>query len=540
MLKRSTKKISLFTLAFLLVLLVTPSCVHKSFDGANSRKPNATPAYYPTLDWQRKELSETGIDPVKFKAFVDYTTGTSDKFKTDSVVVIKDGYLVYEHYANGYRPGQRHMLWSFSKGIGNAILGVAENLGYVSRDTVVADYYPEVRNSRWNQITLNDLMHMSSGFDFYEEHPGSIIHSDSIYINYSHRGYKDTALYTAKKPRIYPPGTKFNYSSGECNLAMGVLKKAINNQQKYNSFPADFLFKKLGMNSTVIEQDAAGTFVAGSFGWSSPTDIAKLAYLYLNDGVWNGERIFPADWVDYSLKIAPSLMSRGLVQTKEMRLNQEAYGAYWWLNKKLPMNKHLPYPGTPEDAYLAMGYKGQTLAVIPSLNMIVVRLGNDGLDSKEKIDRAKMLRLLIQSVTSPDPTPLVAHHSTTSSHSSEAFEFGRVSGFFKGMGAIFKNNFGLDDGFVLAPAKDLCSCAYVTLQNKDTCMQNHDQYQLFRKSFAIRSLIQVGPAKFDDKKKSVTVESLAHKATATYKEGLGCKVTHLRAKLRFTDLIGPE
>ncbi|MGE3760273.1 MAG: serine hydrolase domain-containing protein, partial [Pseudobdellovibrionaceae bacterium] len=500
-----------------ILFFMTPSCVHKSNSSDSISREIASVPYFPTKGWKRADLKDVGMDPEKFKEFTKYVESKEYKFKTDSVVVIKDGYLVYDYYNNGYKEGQPHMLWSFSKGIANAVLGAAEKKGYLHRYTKVASYYPEVaKDPRGYNMTLDHLMHMSSGLGYYEEHPKNIIFSDSIFINYSYKGYKDMALFTAQKSLLHEPGTKFNYSSGECNLAMGILKKGIANQKEYDTFPWTGLFNKLGMSSTRLEQDAAGTFVAGSFGWSAATDIAKLGYLYLNNGVWNGERIFPEVWVDYSLKPAQALMNTLLVQANEMRLNQEAYGAYWWLNKKLPMNEYLPYPGTPEDAFLAMGYKGQTLAVIPSLNMIVVRLGNDGIQEETKLDRVKMLRLLVQSVNSPNPAPLIAHHSSTSAMGHGAFEFGTVTGFWKTLKAIGKNNIGLDDGFVLAPAKDLCSCIFVVKQDQNFCLQNHEQYQQFRSNFWIRSLIGVGEAKIDPNKKSVTVEARTHKATATY------------------------
>ncbi len=354
--------------------------------------------YFPTRGWKIKRPEQVGMDPAKLEALSQFAFDPQAKYKTDSLVVIKDGYLVLNQYANGYGPNQPHMLWSFSKGFVNGILGVAVNKGLLHLETPVHSYYPKLNRDHARDITLRHLMNMSSGLEYYEEHPSTIILSDSIFLNYSAKAYKDMAAYVAEKPVKHAAGQQFNYSSGECNLAMGVLKQTIGDQRTYDEFPFRELFDKLGMRSLALEQDFAGTFVGGSFGWSSALDIAKFGLLYLNDGVWEGKRLFPEGWVDFSLTIAPALLREGLQQKKEMRLNQEAYGAYWWLNKKLPMNKNVPYPGTPEDAFLAMGYKGQTLAVIPSLGLIVVRLGNDGLEPESKMSRVKFLKLLVDSV----------------------------------------------------------------------------------------------------------------------------------------------
>lgn len=527
--------------------------------------------YFPTKQWRTKNPDELGFNTEAFKVFTNYVFNTKAGFKTDSLVVIKDGYLVYEQYANGYQPDQRHMLWSFSKSIANAILGVAEYQGLIKRDDLLAQYIEELnepnnitpseqskrsdlmieqlKKLKKSELTLAHLMHMSSGIEYYEEHPANIVLSDSVFINYSFDGYQDMAKYMTTKPLIYKPGAKFNYSSGECNLAMYALKKAIENRYeaavedrsanlKYpwglihaqNFFPWDSLFNKIGMHSTSLEQDLSGNFVAGSFGWSTARDIAKLALLYLNNGNWAGEQLFPKDWVKWSLTTAPSLMNEKLVQSKEMRLNQEDYGAYWWLNKALPMNKGVrPYPDAPESTYLAMGYKGQTLAVIPEHNLIVVRLGNDGLDSSNKINRPFMLKLLLESLkTSPEissaPAPTATDH--------EAFSLeglGSLGAFLK---AFWSRNTSLDDGFVMSPAKDLCSCVYLVKHSQQFCMDNHEQYQMFRTALGPLGGI-IRKAVFDDEKKSVTISNTAHSATASFvNDNLGCKMTSFVDYLR--------
>src|SRR3990167_4566610 len=148
------------------------------------------------------------------------------------------------------------------------------------------------------------------------------------------------------------------------------------------------------MRSVAFERDASGTFVGSSFAWSSARDVAKFGLLYLRNGWWNGEQLLPADWVQYSIMIAPSQFNVS-DPNQVTRLNRDAFGAQWWLNKKLPYNDDLPYPGTPEDAFFSLGFRGQTLAIIPSLDTVIVRLGTDGLD--RDFDRAKFMRLYVES-----------------------------------------------------------------------------------------------------------------------------------------------
>jgi CubicO group peptidase (beta-lactamase class C family) len=152
------------------------------------------------------------------------------------------------------------------------------------------------------------------------------------------------------------------------------------------------------MKSIHFEQEVSGTSLGGSGGWGTARDYAKLGILMLNKGLWNKERLLPKTWVDWSTKrIAPALFTPKR-ERGQRRLNIESYGGYWWLNYKLPMNKYRPYPNAPEDLYQAMGFRGQTMAVIPSLNMIVLRMGSDGRKPKQKVKRDKMYKLLFDSM----------------------------------------------------------------------------------------------------------------------------------------------
>ncbi len=479
-----------------------------------------------------QSLQTAGLNVQAMDEFAQYAFDPQAKYKTDALVVIKDGKLIFEKYGNGYTRDQRHMLWSFSKGIVNAILGVAEQKGIVTRETLIHEYYPQLDRPLGRDIKMRHLMNMSSGLDYYEEHPTNIVLSDSVFINYSFFGYKDMATYTAEKASKYPPGVQFNYSSGECNLAMGVLKKALNHQPAYDSFPWVNLFDRIGMNSTTLEQDGSGTFVGGSYGWSTALDIAKLAQLYLNKGVWNGERIISEEWINWSLQTAPALQGTELVQDEQMRLNQEDYGAYWWLNKKLPMNKHRPFPYAPENIYLAMGYKGQTLAIFPDQKMILVRLGSDGL-GETKINRSHLVRLLLESTkTSPDlniPPPEAYQQE-------DAFAFSFLEDGFNFVDAFLGLNSALDDGIVMAPTKDTCSCVFVTKRDPQLCLQEHEQYQQFRNMGWIDGWIR--PLEIDLQQKKVTGRNRAHLTEFTWiNEDLGCKMTRFTRRLTGQELI---
>ena len=354
--------------------------------------------YFPTKGWKSKPLSTLNIDQKKFDLLMDYIWDKDAKYKTDAFLIIKDGYIVYEGYDRGHDQNKKHMFWSFSKSLTNILMGIAVKKKILKLDDYVHQYYPSMKGARASEVKLEHVLNMSSGFRFYEEHPLNIILSDSIYVYYSEKNRIDAALSITKRKMKYPPGKQFNYGTHEPILAMGILKKAINNKKTYNDFPWTELFDKLGMKSIHFEQDLSGTFLGGSGGWGTARDYAKLGILMLNHGKWEEEELLPKSFVEWSTKkIAPALY-RPKRERGQRRLNIESYGSYWWLNYKLPMNKHRPYPNAPEDLYQAMGFRGQTMGVIPSLNMIILRMGSDGRKPKQKVKRDKMYKLLFDAM----------------------------------------------------------------------------------------------------------------------------------------------
>jgi CubicO group peptidase (beta-lactamase class C family) len=136
------------------------------------------------------------------------------------------------------------------------------------------------------------------------------------------------------------------------------------------------------MNHTIIEPDPSGTYVGSSYAFASARDWARFGLLYLNDGVWNGERILPEGWVAYSSTPSPAA-----------KLGE--YGAQWWLNHGAEGNPEMrKYPGLPQDAFWADGFEEQYVMVIPSKKLVIVRLGvsHHGFDfTKLAVDIQKAL-----------------------------------------------------------------------------------------------------------------------------------------------------
>jgi CubicO group peptidase (beta-lactamase class C family) len=153
----------------------------------------------------------------------------------------------------------------------------------------------------------------------------------------------------------------WKYSSGTTNILSRVVRERVGGSLvDYFSFPRKALFGPLGMQSAVIEPDAAGTFVGSSFMYATVRDWARFGLLYLRKGRWDGKQVLDEAWINYTLTPTPG--SGGL------------YGAYFWL-RMTPAFKSREDHLLPPDAYFASGHEGQVITIVPSRHLVVVRLG---------------------------------------------------------------------------------------------------------------------------------------------------------------------
>jgi CubicO group peptidase (beta-lactamase class C family) len=158
--------------------------------------------------------------------------------------------------------------------------------------------------------------------------------------------------YAMRSSGRHRPGEVFNYSSGTTNIISSVIRKAVGEDEYYH-FPYQRLFERTGMYSAVMELDGSGTFVGSSYCYATARDWARFGLLYLHDGVWNGQRVLPAGWVEWT------------------RTGQD-YGGMWWLNHAVAGKRR--HPGLPDDCFACEGHEGQYIWVMPSKDLVVVRL----------------------------------------------------------------------------------------------------------------------------------------------------------------------
>lgn len=312
------------------------------------------------------------IENKELKELRNFVFSDTHDHSSNVLLIIKDGKVVVEDYKNGFHKEKPHRIWSISKSLSSALVGIAIEQGILSLEEKVHNTYPVAKKNNYhNELTIKHLMEMSSGFEWsegYENNPLKSNVIDMLFIN----NYRDMATYTSQRPFAHKPGEQFNYSSGETNLIMGILRKKLG--AKYENYPWEQLFNPLGMKNITWERDQEGTFVGSSYLYMSARDLAKFGQLYLQKGMWNGKQLLKESFVADSVKLIPSF-EKTIFKGEE---NNQSYGYQWWLNKDLPIKKlKRPYPALAQSAYFGLGHHGQTLIVIPEYNSVVVRYGSD-------------------------------------------------------------------------------------------------------------------------------------------------------------------
>lgn len=304
-------------------------------------------------------IDTAALDAAMARAFAE--PNPSALKHTRAVVVVYRGRIVAERYAKGFGPHTPQLGWSMSKSVVNALVGALVAQGQLS--TARQALLPEWRgpDDERGRISLDQLLRMSSGLEFSEAYGEQL---SDVRVMLFLRG--DKARYAANKPLVCAPGKCWSYSSGTTNIISRILRgEADASDTAYLTMPHRLLFGPLGMTTAVFEPDAAGTLVGSSYVYASARDWARLGLLYLQDGVWQGRRILPEGWLDYSLKPTPG--SGG------------EYGAHIWLTLPTPPSNGVAAAESrapiPHDAFYFLGHDGQMVAVIPSRETVIVRLG---------------------------------------------------------------------------------------------------------------------------------------------------------------------
>jgi len=276
--------------------------------------------------------------------------------RTRAIVILRDGEIIAEQYAPGFDAAMPLPGWSMAKSVLNALIGilVGQNRLSLQDKALLPEWQPTDPRA---EITIEDLLRMRSGLKFSEVY--SDFSSDVIEMLFNQ---PDTAGYAARQPLDFGPGTTWSYASGTSNILSAILRRVVGDRE-YWDWPRRALFEPLGMTSAILEPDASGTFVCSSFMLATARDWVRFGELFLHDGVWNGQRILPEGWVAYST--TPTPQSPG-----------GNFGAHWWLKLQPEIGGGTATAARlPADTFFAVGHEAQTLTVIPSQRLVVVRLG---------------------------------------------------------------------------------------------------------------------------------------------------------------------
>ena len=310
---------------------------------------------WPTVGWETTAPGELGIDPVTFEAAADRLQAETPGLS--AFVVAVGGSLVYEYYADGFRSDETTDIWSSTKSVTSAVIGIAIGDGLLALDDRLADLIPDRipagADPAAGEITVRDLLTMTSGWAW----DGTV-----DYANLDNTD--DWAARTLSLPIVADPGQAFTYNSGNCHVLSVVLQTVAG--QTLREFAQERLFSPIGVEiGDWLESPQEET--AGGWGlFLTPHDMAKFGYLMLNGGEWDGKQVVPADWVTESttFQVAPSAENDFGGGT--------GYGYYWWLDE---------VGGYP--AWFSLGYGESSIYVVPELDLVMVAATADVPDLAE-------------------------------------------------------------------------------------------------------------------------------------------------------------
>ncbi len=350
--------------------------------------PAKTP--WPTGDRGAVGALPPGVDAKRLAAAVDgafVETDLKHPKRTRAVVVVYKGRIIAERYGPGFTKDTPQHGWSMSKSVTNALAGILVREGKIDIDAPAPVKEWKSPGDPRSAITISHMLRMSSGLDFHTDLSPVGDRQKQLF------GAIDVAASSVQPKLLTPPGTFWEYSNANPLTIQKIFHETLGDNA-YAAFPRQALFNRIGMRNTVIEPDPYGTYIGSSFTWATPRDWARLGILFLNDGVWEGKRVLPAGWVAFTRAPAPADP-------------RKHYGAFFWLNAdnsaesaaKKASPPEPPFPELPKDAFFAMGMWDQKVTIIPSCDLVVVRMGLTHTDGA--FDTGKFIRGILDSIGKP-------------------------------------------------------------------------------------------------------------------------------------------
>lgn len=301
------------------------------------------PAYWPDVEWRSSTPEEQGLDSAPILSMLQEIQ--SSDLHVHSVLIVRHGYLVTEVYFPPYARELKHPIYSIAKSVTSAMTGIAIKDGLIKGvQEPILDYFPDVARTTTDgylpDVSIENLLTMSAGFNTTTL--PDLTNKDAGF---------DAARYVLTNSRVLDkPGEKFFYNSGLPHVLSAIIQQT--SGLTLEEYARRNLFGPLGITDLTWGSDPQGITIGGSELSLRPQDMARLGYLYLHHGQWNGKEVVPAEWVQASTIL--HMETKGLMDAAE----DDGYGYYWWIDSW--------------GGYSAHGFGGQYIFVLPKLDMVVV------------------------------------------------------------------------------------------------------------------------------------------------------------------------
>jgi len=343
-----------------------------------------TGKYWPTKEWRKCKPEAVGMNSDKLLQAIEYA-GTP-AFNAEGLVIIRKGHIVGEAYFGNFKINSRHVSHSMAKSFTSALVGIAIDKGLIKDiDERICHYYKEWdckdKDDLRSRITIRHTMTLTTGLEWQEDwskwDPAT---NDALKMGQSGRFIK----YMAERKGLHEPGQRFSYSTGDPMLLSRVIQAATG--VTAFEFARQNLLEPLNITNIDWEKDRDGYT---STAWGLHTTVreyAKFGYLFLNKGCWEDRRVVPEEWVEKSTQTDPSVkMWKG-------------YGYLWHVNLPIRLSisrSPISTAAIPPDGYMAEGVRGQNIFVLPSKDLVIVRVANQ---TTELMDLVKFLTMVLSAI----------------------------------------------------------------------------------------------------------------------------------------------
>jgi CubicO group peptidase (beta-lactamase class C family) len=341
--------------------------------------------YWPTEDWQERTI----ITQDGSVLLEDLSTQVSSELPfVNSLLVVYRGYIIYEDYFNTLQPEDLQLQQSVAKSITSILVGIALDRGDIpSLDAtlgeVLPEYFEDNQNTISREISIRDALTMRSGITYDAVNLTGEFESLEAYNVYLDTRLQERLIYSILSvPQAHDPGAAWQYSTADTQLVSEMFQKLVG--QSLSEYAVQHLFKPLGISDSIWRHDANGVTVGGALLWLRPSDMAKIGYLILNDGYWDGNQIVSKKWVQASTQPQGDAINTSTFSVEPIT----NYGYQWWL---WPPGSF----GMSSGAYQALGYGGQVILILPDIDTVIVATSNSLVTEQVSIEQQRALTTFV-------------------------------------------------------------------------------------------------------------------------------------------------